>query len=132
MNCCNDMDDKLLALIRKQLDEVLNISALTVRGLKRFVKEHREAIDKGIVFNPFGTNKKAIFMFYLIFICGKTGKKIQCFEDLTSFVKNKFSGKQIAISDEICEEMKQEMEAVEEYVRIISQGAVIIENMKFD
>ena len=71
-------------------------------------------------------------MFYLIFICGKTGKKIQSFEDLTSFVKNKFSGKQIAISDEICEEMKQEMEAVEEYARIISQGAVIIENMKFD
>lgn len=132
LNCCNDMDDKLLALIRKQLDEVLNISALTVRGLKRFVKEHREAIDKGIVFNPFGTNKKAVFMFYLIFICGKTGKKIQSFEDLTSFVKNKFSGKQIAISDEICEEMKQEMEAVEEYAKIISQGAVIIENMKFD
>lgn len=71
-------------------------------------------------------------MFYLIFVCGKAGKKIQSFEDLTSFVKNKFSGKQIAISDEICEEMKQEMEAVEEYARIISQGAVIIENMKFD
>lgn len=58
------MDDKLLALIRKQLDEVLNISALTVRGLKRFVKEHREAIDKGIVFNPFEQIKRL----YLCFI----------------------------------------------------------------
>ncbi len=113
LSCCNDMDDKLLALIRKQLDQVLNISALTVRGLKRFVKEHRKAIDKGIVFNPSETNKKAVFMFYLIFVCGKAGKKI-------------------AISDEICEEMKKEMEAVEEYARIITQGAVIIENMKFD
>lgn len=130
--CTTEMNAQLLSIIKKQLNRVLNISALTVRGIKRFVKEHKETIDKGIVLNPNGTNKKAMFMFYLVFATGIIENQIHSFKDLTSFVTTKFSNKEIVISDEICEALKREMEANDSYATAIMRGAKIIEEMNFE
>lgn len=129
----NDEDtEELVATIKKHLNKVLNISALTIRGLKRFVKEHIVNIEKGIVFNPYGTNMKAIFTFYLIFATGIVENHIQSFKDLNEFVSKRFSGKEIAISEELCNMLQKEMMENEQYAGIIKKGAKIIEEMSFD
>lgn len=124
--------EKLLVTIRKHLNRILNISLLTVRGLKRFVSEHRENIEKGIVFNPYGTNMKAIFLFYLIYATGIVENQIHSFKDLNEFVNMRFSGKEIAISEEFCNILKKEMAENEQYADIIKEGAKLIEEMQFD
>ena len=124
--------EELVAMLKKHLNSVLNISALTIRGLKRFVKEHKVNIEKGIVFNPNGTNMKAIFTFYLIFATGIIENHIQTFKDLNEFVSKKFSGKEIAISKEVCSMLQTEVMEKEQYANVIKEGAKIIEDMSFD
>lgn len=124
--------EELITMIKKHMNSVLNVSALTIRGLKRFVKERKVNIEKGIVFNPNGTNMKVIFIFYLIFATGITENHIQTFKDLNEFVSKKFSGKEIAISEEVCSMLKTEMMKNEQYANIIKEGAKIIEDMSFD
>lgn len=124
--------EELVTMIKKHMNSVLNVSVLTIRGLKRFVKEHKANIEKGIVFNPNGTNMKVIFTFYLIFATGIIENHIQSFKDLNEFVSKKFLGKEIAISEEVCSMLKTEMMENEQYANIIKEGAKIIEDMSFD
>lgn len=128
----NENKEKLIVTIKKHLNRTLNISALTIRGLKRFVNEHKDNIEKGIVFNPYGTNMKAIFIFYLIFATGIVENQIHSFEDLNEFVCTRFSGKKIAISKEVCDTLQKEMMESEHYADIIKKGAKIIETMEFN
>ena len=128
----DESTEKLIVTIKKHLNKVLNISALTIRGLKRFVNEHKDNIEKGIVFNPYGTNMKAVFTFYLIFATGIAENQIHSFEDLSEFVRTRFSGKEIAISKELCNILQKEMMESEHYADIIKEGAKAIEEMRFD
>ncbi|NBJ94840.1 hypothetical protein [Parablautia muri] len=114
------------------MNKVLNISALTIRGLKRFVNEHKDNIEKGIVFNPYGTNMKATFTFYLIFATGIAENQILSFGDLNEYVRTRFSGKEISISKGLCNILQKEMGESEHYADIIKEGAKIIEEMRFD
>ncbi len=128
----DESTEELTETIKKHLNKVLNISALTIRGLKRFVNEHKDNIEKGIVFNPYGTNMKAIFTFYLIFATGIAENQIHSFGDLNEFVCTRFSGKEISISKGLCNILQKEMMEREHYADIIKEGAKIIEEMRFD
>lgn len=132
LSCGNNGEEQPAVVIKRHLDTVLAMSALTVRSLKRFVKEHKENIEKGIVLNPYGTNPKALFMFYLIFLCGVTEDQINSFKDLETFVVKKFSGRSIKISGELCRELQKEIMADAQYAKVIFRGAKIIEEMKFE
>ena len=132
LSCGNNGEEQPAVVIKRHLDTVLAMSALTVRSLKRFVKEHKENIEKGIVLNPYGTNPKALFMFYLIFLCGITEDQINSFKDLETFVVKKFSGRSIKISGELCRELQKEIIADEQYAKVIFRGAKVIEDMKFE
>ena len=55
-------------MIKTQIFRILNESLLTIRGLKRFVKEHKDYLDQENALNPQGTNKKSIFLFYILLI----------------------------------------------------------------
>lgn len=60
----NENKEKLIVTIKKHLNRTLNISALTIRGLKRFVNEHKDNIEKGIVFNPYGKR----YLFFILYL----------------------------------------------------------------
>lgn len=131
LSCGNDVDEKIMYILKKQINSLLNMSALTVRSIKRFVKEYKEAIANGIKLNPNGKNHKAIFMFYLLYVSGQESNNIQTFKDLEMFVKVKF-GKQIAVSNEISDKMQNEMMENTHYAKIIQKGASVIEEMGYD
>lgn len=128
----SDKKDQTAAVVKRHLDTVLAVSALTVRGVKRFVKEHKENIEKGIVLNPYGINPKAVFMFYLIYNCGLERNQIHSFKDLDAFVVKKFAGRKIKITGRICKELQKEIMSDEQYAKVIIQGAEVIEEMKFE
>ena len=128
----SDKKEQTAAVVKRHLDAVLAVSALTVRGVKRFVKEHKENIEKGIVLNPYGINPKAVFMFYLIYNCRLGENQIHSFKDLDAFVIKKFTGRKIKITEQICKELQKKIMADEQYANVIAQGAEVIEKMKFE
>ena len=130
--CGSDKQEETVAVIKRHLDTVLAVSALTVRGVKRFVGEHKESIQKGIVLNPYGINPKAVFMFYLIFSCGLEENQIHSFKDLDGFVVKKFAGRKIKISGQVCKELQKEIMSYKQYAKVIIHGAEVIEKMKFE
>ncbi|NDO49791.1 hypothetical protein FMM75_10400 [Lachnospiraceae bacterium MD335] len=130
--CGSDKQEETVAVIKRHLETVLAVSALTVRGVKRFVGEHKENIQKGIVLNPYGVNPKAVFMFYLIFSCGLEENQIHSFKDLDAFVVKKFAGRKIKISGQVCKELQKEIMSYKQYAKVIIHGAEVIEKMKFE
>lgn len=127
-----EIDERIPELKDKIVQMKERMSALTVRGLKRFVKEHKGNIEKGIELNPYGTNPKALFIYYLIFLCGVTKDQIHSFKDLETFVVKKFSGRSIKITGELCQELQKEIMTDEQYAKTIIRGAKVIEEMRFE
>ena len=51
---------------------------------------------------------------------------------MNEFVNTRFSGKEIAISEDLCNTLQKEMIENEQYASIIKEGAKIIETMEFN
>lgn len=119
-------------LLNQQINNILQLSTLTLRGLKRFVKEYKEYLNNGLELNPNGNNKKEVFWFYILFTVGLLGDNWHGITDVTTFVKEKFGNDKINIDDEISDKLLSEMLETERYFEIIKSGANIIENWKYE
>lgn len=124
-------NEKVKNLILKNLVAILQSSAITLRGLKRFVKEHFNNFNGEIKLNPKGTNKKSVFMFYLLFTVGQSNDEIKSLDDLNVVLKNKFSGETIGISNELSNKLHEEIFATLNYSDIIIKGAKAINGWKY-
>ncbi|GAA3658007.1 hypothetical protein [Asaccharospora irregularis] len=132
LQCISEPDEKTISLIKKYMEEILQSSAITIRGLKRFVKEHFKSFDEEIILNPKGTNKKAMFMFYLLFIIGQSNGDIRNLLDLNKVLKEKFLGETISISDEVSFRLNDEIFATADYPYIILKGAREIDSWDYE
>lgn len=130
--CVTQPTPQVLHLLEYQIGNVFQISALTVRGLKRFVKEHKEYLDTGLGLNPNGSNKKSIFLFYILFIVGQSEGTWHGIKNVNDFILKKFGTDTISISDELRNQLLLEMLETEGYFEIIKSGAVAIENWKYE
>ena len=130
--CVMEPTPQVLALLEQRMLNTLQTSALTVRGLKRFVKEHKEYLNTGLGLNPNGSNKKSIFMFYILFLVGKSEGTWQGLENVNDFIKETFGTDTINVSDELSKQLLLEMLETEGYFETIKAGAVAIENWKYE
>ena len=130
--CVMQPTPQVLRLLKQRVENILQISALTVRGLKRFVKENKEYLKTGSGLNPNGSNKKSIFMFYILFIVGKSEGTWKGLENVNDFIKEKFGADTISVSDELSNQLLLEMLETEGYFESIKAGAVAIENWKYE
>ena len=128
----NKPNKKIINLLIKFLENTLQSSAVTIRGLKRFVKEHFNSFDEKIKLNPKGNNKKAVFMFYLLFIVGQSNGAIKGLRDLNTVLKDKFSGETISISDEVSYKLNDEIFSTADYSDIILKGAKTIDSWDYE
>lgn len=128
----NEPTQDLISLILKNIESILQESALTIRGLKRFVKEHIKNFDEEVRLNPKGTNKKSIFMFYIMFMVGQAKVGIKSIRDLNKVLKRKFSEETICINDELCQKLKDEILSTAAYSEIIIKGARAIDSWDYE
>ncbi|WP_404427173.1 hypothetical protein LG296_15235 [Ureibacillus chungkukjangi] len=128
----NKPNEKIINLIIKNMEDTLQSSAVTLRGLKRFVKEHFNSFSEEIKLNPKGTDKKAVFMFYLLFIVGKSNGAIKDLQDLNKVLKDKFLGETIGINDEVSSKLNNEILSTLDYPDIILKGAKAIDSWSYE
>ena len=114
------------------MENILQTSALTVRGLKRFVREHKDYLNTGLGLNPNGSNKESIFSFYILFIVGQSGDTWQGIKDVNNFLKEKFGTDTISVGDELSKQLLLEMLETEGYFETIKYGAAVIENWRYE
>lgn len=132
LQCVSEPDEKIIRLIKKYMEDILQSSAITIRGLKRFVKEHFKSFDEKIILNPKGTSKKAVFMFYLLLIIGQSNGEIKNLLDLNKALKEKFLGETISISDEVSCRLNDEIFTTADYPYIILKGAKAIDSWDYE
>jgi len=97
-----------------------------------FVKENFNSFDEKVKLNPKGNNKKAVFMFYLLFIVGQANGAIKGLHDLNTVLKDEFSGETIGISDEVSYKLNDEIFSTADYSDIILKGAKIINSWDYE
>lgn len=127
----NKPNSKIIDLLIKRLNIILQTSALTIRGLKRFVKEHFSSFDEEIKLNPKGTHKKAVFMFYQLFIIGQSNGTIRNFNELTKEIRKKFSGEDIVMNEAISTKLNDEIFSVDNHSKLILEGAKSVDSWDF-
>lgn len=127
----NEPNEQSISLIRKYMEDILQSSAITIRGLKRFVNEHFKNFDEEVRMNPKGTNKKSVFLFYILFLVGQTDLGIKNLHDLNKVLKEKFNNEAIIINDELTYKLNDMILSAAEYSDIIKNGAKAIESWEY-
>lgn len=130
--CVTQPTPEIIHLLKQQMENILQTSALTVRGLKRFVREHKDYLNTGLGLNPNGSNKESIFSFYILFIVGQSGDTWQGIKDVNNFLKEKFGTDTISVGDELSNQLLLEMLETEGYFETIKYGAAVIENWRYE
>ena len=131
LKCIEKPNQEAIELLKKQIEAILQSSALTIRGLKRFVKEQEYYLAQGNSLNPKGTDKKATFLYYCLFVIGQSAD-IHTFNDLSFHMKGKFSEGTIAIDENATQLLLDEIFATEDYFPLIKKGAEIVKNWEYN
>ena len=75
LNLIEEPTQEVITLVLNNIQSLLQESAVTIRGLKRFVKEHQKYFEQGIRLNPKGTNKNLSLCFICFLLLGSRMKK---------------------------------------------------------
>lgn len=128
LNLIVEPTEDVISLMLEKIENLLKESVISIKGLKRFVKDHQQQLKEGIRLNPKGTNKKSIMMFYILFTIGRSNEKIKNMNDLNTTLKEKFEGDTIVITDDLSGILFEEMLADESRSELITKGAKTVEN----
>lgn len=137
VRCFQEINDEtvtpnktIIDILLKNISRITEASLLHKKSIKRFVKEHFMVGHKPIKINPASSNKKDIFMLYILMVIGKSGvEKIddKAFQQLAKDAFNIGANEEIQISDELEEKLQIEILETPEYSSLMEQGAAIIE-----
>lgn len=131
LGCITEPTMDAVELLKNQMENLLQVSAFTIRGIKRFAKEQGEYLVQGTALNPRGTNKKSVFLFYCLFIVGQHDD-VKTFNDLNSYIKEKFHNDTVCINEEINQEFLKEIFSDKDYFASIKRGAEIVKLWEYD
>lgn len=122
----NEATEEIVDRLINNIKELLKGSLINKKVLKRFVDEKID-FSKDLRLNPNGSEKKSIFLFYILFLIGD--KNIEYLNDkiLKIIISEKFGNNHIVLTDEKCEEIRNQM-LKEDYSNIIKKGAKKVKN----
>lgn len=132
LQCDNNINEKAINLIITNITNLLQTSALTLRSLKRFVKEHYGNFDKEFKFRQECTDKKSIFLIYAIFIIGESNGIIKNLKDLNKAIKKKIVQPSISITDKLNIKLRNEIFSTPNYEDIILKGAKAVDSWSYE
>lgn len=136
VKCFNGIKDEttipnetIVAILLKNIRSITEASLLHKKSIKRFVREHFEEGHVKIIINPKSSNKKDIFMYFILMHIGKSG--VQKLDDATlqNITKKAFGIKnntEIIVSEQMENHLKTEILKTPEYAMLLECGAEVV------
>ena len=128
--CVSDPTPETVDLLSNRISEILQTSALTLRGLKRFVQEHKVYWQNNFKLNPECGDKKTLFLYYILFITGTY--HFSSFKELSIFLKRTLGKTELGLTDEIVQNFEREIFSKDDYQSVIINGSKHIEEWKYE
>ena len=124
-------NEKIVKILKYNIQEVLQASTLHKKSIKRFVKEYFSDGHEPIRLNPNASNKKTTLLFYILFVIGRDN--IECINDksLQEIVKKALDmgvKSELIVTDELEKKLQNEMLSTEGYGDMLEKGAKVIKN----
>lgn len=122
-------NDRIVDIIRDNIYQVISTSLLHKKSIKRFVKEHFKEGNEPIKLNPTSSNKKSVFMFYILMVIAKKNIKTidnSTLQELTKEALCTEGMNEIKLDDDLEEKMKNEILNTPNYSTLLEQGAYVI------
>lgn len=110
----------LFDFVYKQIEILLQCSVLHKRGIYRFIEEH--ITGKEIVLNPNGTDKDNIFLYYILYVVGRSKYQTIDDENFNEIYLKTFGTRDYEITDENMKAILNEMLSDSGYNEYIKQG----------
>ena len=124
-------NEKIVKILKCNIQEVLQASTLHKKSIKRFVKEYFSDGHESIRLNPNASNKKTTLLFYILFVIGRDN--IECIDDksLQEIAKKALdmgAKSELIVTDELEKKLQNEMLSTEGYGDMLEKGAKVIKN----
>lgn len=115
------------------IQKILQTSLLHKKTIKRFVKEYFFDGHEAIRLNPDSSNKKTLFLMYILFIIGRNN--IENIDDnlLQRIVKEALGmgmENELVVTDEMEKKLQGEIVSTEGYSELLEKGAEVIKRWK--
>ena len=126
-------NEKVNNIFLKQLKNITQASTLQKKSIKRFVNETFYNGHEKIRLNQNSSNKKAIVLFYVVYLIGISEEEKLDDEILQKIIKKglpNISGEEFVVDDDIESNLKRIMIEDEEYSDILEKGAEKVINWK--
>lgn len=122
-------NEKIVKILKCNIQEVLQASALHKKSIQRFVKEYFSDGHEPIRLNPNASNKKTTLLFYILFVIGRDN--IECIDDksLQEIAKKALDmgvKSELIVTDELEKKLQNEILSTEGYGDILEKGAEVI------
>ena len=126
-------NEKVNNIFLRQLKNITQASTLQKKSIKRFVNETFYNGHEKIRLNLNSSNKKAIVLFYVVYLIGISEEEKLDDEILQKIIKKglpNISGEEFVVDDETESNLKRVMIEDEEYSDILEKGAEKVINWK--
>lgn len=122
-------NEKIVKILKCNIQEVLQASTLHKKSIQRFVKEYFSDGHEPIRLNPNASNKKTTLLFYILFVIGRDN--IECIDDksLQEIAKKALDmgvKSELIVTDELEKKLQNEILSTEGYGDILEKGAKVI------
>ena len=127
----NMPNDRLNKIFLTQLKNITQASTLQKKSIKRFVNETFHQGHEKIRLNPHTSNKKAVVLFYAVYLIGKSKEEILDDRILQKILREwlpNLNGESFIVDDEMENKLKQIMMADAKYSDVLEAGAEKIMN----
>lgn len=120
-------------ILHHNIQEILQTSSLHKKTIKRFVKEYFFDGHEAIRLNPDSSNKKTLFLMYILFIIGKNNVET-IDENLLQRITKEALGmgmeNEFVVTDEMEKKLQEEILSTEGYSELLEKGAEVIKRWK--
>ncbi len=121
-------DKDLIDLIIGKIYKVINTSTLTLKSLRRFVKDYEKSLSVSSQLNFQTISNSTLIYFYFLYIIGNPLNEIKSFSDLNMFIKAREASDKVAVNSDRINQIKTEMESDSKYYEYIKNGASAVQN----
>lgn len=121
-------DKDLIDLIIEKIHKVINTSTLTLKSLRRFVKDYEKLLSVSSKLNFQTISDNILIYFYFLYIIGNPLNKIKSFSDLNTFIKAREDSDKVPVNSDRINQIKTEMKSDSNYFEYIKNGASAVQN----
>lgn len=111
------------------IQEILQTSSLHKKTIKRFVKDYFGGEHEEIKLNPDSSNKKTLFLFYILFVIGRDNIENIDDNSLQKIVKKALGmgiENEFVVTDDVEKKLQSEILSTEGYSKFLEKGAEVI------